>query len=564
MALEYVTPRETTFVASSGNDRRELNFPARDWRVVAAGGFNELMELWDEDPSGIENCPLYALGFGESECGSNWTTSQNANAPKQEVVAAARQVYSTMYPGFDWNDQIGCGDAFGPGSANDGYGNCTGTSMSAPQISGVFGILRSVNPLVGAGDPWGSGVKGVRDVLAETTYQSRNGIPWDQKLGWGIPDAAAAVRMMLGTVGGETIRNRVTPLFGFYSSGADDHAYTTSPQLALALIINQAHSYASLGQPVPGYAAFPADPLLGPGDVPLANTFVLTTEYKTRPDHPDLAPLYLVSRHRPVLPEEYCEPVPGVPTCPEDCEPGQPGCVTDDGGFLLVTTVAELETLHAAGWHYRGIEGYVYESCTPEPECVPQGAERLWRKCNSAVKVPNCAIFLESERAAFEANGYTAAFPPGFPMHIGYAYPNVDTDGDGLIDGFEYLIGTDPTSADSDGDGVPDGMEFPMAGVPVSDPCDGTEAHNNCRIDRIFANRFEDGEYVGPGMSAAMPMSEAQACAEIDAQLTVYEGHLNEQALLLNESDGAAWQAYQEEVAAVAQARDQLEGYCGW
>src|SRR5205823_1183203 len=34
-----------------------------------------------------------------------------------------------------------------------------------------------------------------------------------------------------------------------------------------------------------------------------------------------------------------------------------------------------------------------------------------------------------------------------------------DTDGDGLPDTLETLVGTDPTNPDSDGDGLPDGAE---------------------------------------------------------------------------------------------------------
>ena len=79
-------------------------------------------------------------------------------------------------------------------------------------------------------------------------------------------------------------------------------------------------------------------------------------------------------------------------------------------------------------------------------------------------------MFLENQRTTFESQGYTSAFLAG-NMLLGYAYPIVDTDGDGLIDAFEDLIGTKPNNVDSDGDGIADGVELPQANLPVSDPC---------------------------------------------------------------------------------------------
>ncbi|HEY6895460.1 MAG TPA: hypothetical protein VI258_14895, partial [Rhodanobacteraceae bacterium] len=109
--------------------------------------------------------------------------------------------------------------------------------------------------------------------------------------------------------------------------------------------------------------------------------------------------------------------------------------------------------------------------------------------CNMAAT--DCATFLESERAMFEANGYTAAYPPNSSKKLGYAYAATDQDGDGLPDGLEFVIGTSPVLADSDGDGVPDASEFPLAGVPISDPCAGGVGAIFCPADDIFADGYD-------------------------------------------------------------------------
>jgi len=69
---------------------------------------------------------------------------------------------------------------------------------------------------------------------------------------------------------------------------------------------------------------------------------------------------------------------------------------------------------------------------------------------------------------------------------MGYAYPAIDTDGDGLIDGFEYVIGTRLDLVDSDGDGLSDSAEFSMVNTAMSDPCS-----IQCQDDVIFGNGFQ-------------------------------------------------------------------------
>lgn len=468
VALKYVAERDVVIVASSGNDRRNLDFPANDDRVIAAGGFDENLLLWDESPGTVTNCPLGS----DIECGSNFT--EIITYPKQELVASAHDVLSTIYTDWNWFAAGHCGDAEGP--FGPGFGWCTGTSMAAPQIAGVAGILRSVNPLVPRGTP--EPATGIRGVLAETTMQAQAQVPWGQEFGYGVPDAAAAVRRMLGKVAGVVPKNRVTPLFKLHSGGGKDFAATTSPQLAIALGVDAGSAYASEGSLVPGYDAFPIPSGVRSGwPVPRAEAYVLTTEYSPQPGYPPLIPLHLMDKAR---------------NDPAGCRFYHWYCKRD---FMLVTSDSTIGNSHiemadTAGYNLRNIQGYIYQRCTPESTCVPPGAKRFYRACKIENPGPNqyydCANFIEGEKPTFDAAGYTIAYP-GSDTLLGYAYPATNSDCigtvcDDLIDGFEYVIGTNPTNVDSDGDGAVDSFEYPVAEVPLSDPN---------TVDLIFENGFD-------------------------------------------------------------------------
>jgi serine protease len=416
IALKYAHDRDVLMVASSGNgvpnSDGDVNFPARHPFVVAAGGIIPGGAFWSTcDPS-----------TDTSDCPSKY-------GPSQELVAPARQVLSTFYPGLAYAG-TGCDDNWGAGGP--GYGPCTGTSMSAPYVTGVSALVRSVNPLLLEGQ--------VRSLLRG--YASNLG-SHNNQTGYGTPDAAASVRGALGTAGGTLLDNRLTPLFSLYSTLAQDFFYTTAPQMATAALFQMATPYQPAGPAVPGYASYPGGQCYvspcWPTD-PTASVYVFTTEKAPFAGAPPLVPLYRMSY------------VGATATNP------------DNKDTTYTTEAAGILAFRDVGYKLDGIEGYIYQRCTPEPGCIPAGAVRLYRLYNEARD--DFAIFPESELAQMQADGYASS--PGLNDWIGYVYPNVDSDGDNVVNGFEGLLGTDPAKADTDCDGLSDGTESLV--YPYTDP----------------------------------------------------------------------------------------------
>lgn len=445
-AIDSIEEQGVLMVAAVGNDLdARVDFPAIEPEVLAVGGVE-----FSSDP-GTNGYVFWQDGA----IGSNY-------GPGLDLVAAVT-TYSTVYTARNWIE--GCGDAYGGlGTTNDGYGICTGTSMSAPHVAGEAALVRSANPLLSN--------DAVRDIVVSTASPASS---TDSRLASvGLPDAEKAVKKSLGTVGGLTLANRLIPLFGFNKDTLQAHAYTTVPSFANALLVE---SYSSLGIEVPGYADFPGPPCeplsqgCEPQLVPRATGYVFSTSTPPYPGAPPVAPLFRLSLD---------------PGRPDNCN-FQPGSITR---FAYVTRGQDVEYLrNVLQYELDGIEGFVFESC--DATCVATGAVPLQLLFN-----PTSEDFLLAPQGEGEV-GYSSPANSGhnLPAQVGFVYPVVDTDFDHLPDGFERLVGTDPLVADSDCDSVTDGDELLVYNLSDPDPQNhgyGDPLLGPC--GPIFRDGFESGD----------------------------------------------------------------------
>lgn len=141
--------------------------------VAAAGNDNTSQESYPEAMKHVIS--VAATDYNDARAGfSNYGSHIDVSAPGVDIL-------STLPPGAYLSSS--CNDA-NHGGVSDGYGYCTGTSMAAPQVSGVVGLIKS----------WNSSLS--TDKVMRRVFESVDdlGDPgWDQYFGWGRINAYYAV-----------------------------------------------------------------------------------------------------------------------------------------------------------------------------------------------------------------------------------------------------------------------------------------------------------------------------------------------------------------------------------
>jgi serine protease len=369
VALDFAASRSVITVAAAGNggiSHFQLQFPARDSRTLPVGAIQYGGDIWQENPAQTD---FY---------GSNTGPGMAARG----VMAPGRDIVSTFYRNQPWNALGRCWD--NP-VAGVGYDGCTGTSMAAPHVTGVVALMRSVDPLL-------TGPQ-ISAKLRQTSL--RGGAP-NNEYGSGTINAAAAVV----SVANDT--NRLTPLFSFYSYGAQNYFYTTVPQMGTAAVAmtlrpNAANWYSPLGEYVyygsSYYFYFP-----GTYSKAKAQAWIFTTHVNPKNPNVELRPLYRMSY-----------------SCPQ---PYRPICATNPNhvDHAYTTDINDVGIFMTWGFDYDGIEGYVYPyGISPQPP----NTEALIRAYNPVRD--DHAVFPQSEWGNMALEGYTVN-----GTYLGYVYRNTN------------------------------------------------------------------------------------------------------------------------------------------
>ena len=224
-ALDEAIRRDVVVVAASGNAQEPtINFPASRANVIAVGGTLSDGSFWNGHTVWFD--ATHSEPLGSSSGSQQWVAAPAFNVPSTFYRGATWVKYLTVSPGQAGDDLNNCEEI----GANSGFGHCTGTSMSAPYVSAIVGLMRSANPYLTIGD--------VRTILS---HRSSNNSSWNPMTGYGFPNAADAVTAALaGDTSSQPISvdapvlNRTVPLLAMYSAPGADHFYTVVPQMALA------------------------------------------------------------------------------------------------------------------------------------------------------------------------------------------------------------------------------------------------------------------------------------------------------------------------------------------
>lgn len=487
----------TMFIASGGNNKDSaVDFPARDAKAIGVGGTDVLNATWDEQnwpadawdyTSGpYVGCPNYPFpSVPPNQCGSN----QSAPGLNQlDFAAPARLVVSTIplgaqYDPINWSNcndynfpgpyTLGPAPYYEPRGQIDSYGYCTGTSMSAPFITGIAALVRSVNPLLDSPEVY----------KALKSGASGNGI-YSSDQGWGRPNAGLAVSNALGKVNGVIVINRLTPMFVLRNYTEKDRLYTTRPQAASGALSGNylTDVYRCVGTTFPctfaadpgtyiprPYASAPSAPnpeatsLIGYDNYP---TFKPTSEAEPR------ASFWVFTSDKSPWPSIALKPLYRL-SFREPCDWRDHIYTTEQAGINYLTTTDFCpQDAGFQSYHLDGIEGYILNGCPPQYNCDSNldstAPQKLYRRYSYSDE--SYALLLDSQLGVppFFSYATDPFYNPATGGVIGYVFPNIDSDSDGLPDGMERMYGMNWLSGDSDGDGYSDLIEFPLTTLQLA------------------------------------------------------------------------------------------------
>jgi serine protease len=152
--------------------------------VAAAGNCGD--SSFASNGCSYQNQPVYpgsdsnVIAVGSIDRNGNKSSFSNANS-YVDVVAPGEDIVSTI-PSGKYVDSS-CNDS-NFGTANDGFADCSGTSMSTPYVAGGIGLMLSVNPNLN--------FYSVKNIL-QSTSKDIGAAGYDIQTGYGIMDLNAAV-----------------------------------------------------------------------------------------------------------------------------------------------------------------------------------------------------------------------------------------------------------------------------------------------------------------------------------------------------------------------------------
>jgi subtilisin family serine protease len=183
-ALRYAISKDVVLVAAA-SDTPEVNqgHPASDLQPIGTGsklGVGDGLVVTAAD-SADDRAFFAGLGSEISLAAYGFTGSAGPTGIFSTFPAATTKIET----GVTRPPSSPCGDCRGNFRGDTRYGYLVGTSMAAPQVTGVAALVRSINPRLPASS--------VIRILKESA--SLGG--WSNDLGWGIVDAGAAVQQAI-------------------------------------------------------------------------------------------------------------------------------------------------------------------------------------------------------------------------------------------------------------------------------------------------------------------------------------------------------------------------------